>query len=106
MIRKRPEQPIDFDELTRAAETIRVLAHPHRLMIVDLLLLERRCVGDLAEAVALPQAAVSQHLNHMKAHGILDVQREGRSAYYYVISPHARQLLTCIRENNPCRPRK
>lgn len=90
---------VDIADLEKAAEVLRVLAHPHRLRFVDLLLNRRLRVGELAEAAGLAPAAVSQHLNHMRAHGILAVERDGREAYYHVISPHARQLLACIREH-------
>ena len=90
---------VDTAELEQAAEVLRVLAHPHRLRFVDLLLNRRLRVGELAEAAGLAPAAVSQHLNHMRAHGILAVERDGREAYYHVVSPHAHQLLACIREH-------
>jgi len=92
---------LQLDDLARPAETLRVLAHPFRLLIVDRLLNERHSVGELSDEIGLAPAAVSQHLNHMRAHGILDVERRGRAAFYFVISPHARQLLACIREHAP-----
>lgn len=93
--------PVSVEALDEVASLLRVLAHRHRLAIVQLLLDRRRSVGELAEILDLAPAAVSQHLNHMRAHDILDVEREGRSAYYTVISPHAKQLLACIRKHAP-----
>lgn len=99
-------RPIAMNDLETAADALRVLAHPHRLAMVDRLLRRRLTVGELAQAVDLAPAAVSQHLNHMRAHGILQVQREGRQAYYIVVSPHAQQLLACIRQHKPRRRSK
>lgn len=85
--------------LEQAAGVLRVLAHPHRLRIVELLSLQRHTVGELAEAIGLAQHAVSQHLNHMKAHGILDSRRVGRNVYYSVANPNALNILECIRNH-------
>lgn len=90
-----------MEALEQAASVLRVLAHPHRLKLVELLDADRHTVGELAERLGLAPHAVSQHLNQMRAHGILDSQRDGRSVHYRVISPHARTLLGCIRKHSP-----
>jgi ArsR family transcriptional regulator len=53
----------------------------------------------LAERLGLPQAAVSQHLNLMKARGLLISERQGRSVHYKVLHPQCAQILSCIRSN-------
>ncbi len=85
--------------LERAAETLRVLAHPHRLRICELLLRERVPVKVLAVHLGIAGNAVSQHLNIMKAHGILGCEREGKTVFYRVIDPRPAWLLGCIREH-------
>ncbi|MFW5682595.1 MAG: ArsR/SmtB family transcription factor [Phycisphaeraceae bacterium] len=98
--RRRQRRLTDLD-LTAVADALRVLAHPIRLKIVDLLLHERHSVGQLAEVLGEPQAGVSQHLSHLRARGVLDVERNGRSAFYFVIHPAADSLIRCIREHGP-----
>ncbi|NLX20097.1 MAG: winged helix-turn-helix transcriptional regulator [Phycisphaerae bacterium] len=83
--------------LERAAETLRILAHPHRLRICELLLEERVPVKVLTEQLGIAGNAVSQHLNIMKAHGILGCEREGKTVFYRVIDPRPAWLLGCIR---------
>jgi len=90
---------IDPDVLQRAADVLRVLAHPARLRIVELLLIERHRVADLADALDLAPNAVSQHLNLMKAHGLLAAERDGRKVHYRVINPHAGNVIDCIRRH-------
>ncbi len=87
--------------LEEAARVLRVLAHPDRLRMIELLIAGRHSVGELAEAVGLAPPAVSQHLNHMRAHGILRVEREGRTAYYQVDNPNAINVIDCIRKHCP-----
>ncbi len=94
-----PAPSLDMDLLCRCADSLRVLAHPHRLKIVEMLLHQEYSVGELAEELNLAPNAVSQHLTNMKAQGILASQREGRSVYYEVIDPNASVLLSCIRQH-------
>ena len=106
--RSRPRlAPLEPAVLENAARMLRVLAHPDRLRIVETLGKQRLSVGDLAEAIGLPQPQTSQHLTQMRAHGILDVERDGRNAYYLVVNPNALNVLDCIRKHAPgSRPRK
>ncbi len=85
--------------LEDTAACLKILAHPLRLRIVEILEQEDLTVGMLAERLGLPQAAVSQHLNLMKARGLLISQREGRSVHYRVLHPQCTQILGCIRSN-------
>lgn len=98
--RKQCPIRISPDTLERAALTLRVLAHPQRLRLVELLLERQVPVGALAELAELPPAAVSQHLSNMRASGIVERRREGRTVYYRVIEPSAIALLECIRRHN------
>lgn len=85
--------------MTSVAAALRVLAHPHRLRIVELLEDGDLSVGELASELGIPPAACSQHLNLMRAHGLLSCRREGKVAYYQVAHPHARNVIHCIREH-------
>lgn len=91
--------PLAMDDLEACAQVLRVLAHPHRLKFVELLMDGKLSVGELADEVELAPSAVSQHLNHMRAHGILGVEREGRTAYYRVENPNAVNVIRCIRKH-------
>ncbi len=91
--------PLSMDLLQRASEGLRVLAHPQRLKLVELLLTKPHSVGELAEVTDMAPAAVSQHLNHMRAHGLVTNRREGRRVFYEVTSPQPITLIECIRRN-------
>jgi DNA-binding transcriptional ArsR family regulator len=90
---------LDLPMLERAAKVLRVLAHPERLQLVDLLLRRPVAVGELARLIGRPQAVVSQHLTNMRAHGIVESRRAGRHVHYYVINPNAEALLDCLRKH-------
>jgi len=90
-------EELDPAMLERASRTLRTLAHPVRLKMVEILIEEPVSVGDLAEAVNLPPAAVSQHLGLMRANRVVQGKRRGRQMYYEVVSPQAHYLIDCLR---------
>jgi len=90
---------LDLDMLERASRVYRVLSHPVRLKLVELLLEEIVSVGELADHVKLAPAAVSQHLNIMRANGSVDSRRDGKRIYYRVVSPQAKYMIKCLRDN-------
>ena len=87
------------DLLERAAAALRVLAHPQRLRIVEILLERPVPVGKLAEELQAAPAAVSQHLSQMRAHGIVAPRRRGNLVFYEVINPNAVNLIGCLQRN-------
>lgn len=92
-------KPLPPDVLLHCADALKVLAHPIRLRLVEVLAAKRLSVGELAEQVAKPQAEVSQHLSKMRAAGLVSVEREARNAYYRVTNPACIAVLDCIRKN-------
>ena len=94
---------MSLDQMEQAAGCLRVLAHPHRLRIIEMLLQDRYTVGELAEACGIPSHMASEHLMLMKRCGFLESTREGRKAYYSVMEPHLSSIMACIqsRFGNP-----
>lgn len=88
---------LDLESLTAAAECLRTLAHPHRLMIVQLLLSGNKyTVGEISEKCGITQPQTSDHLRLMQRCGFLQSQRDGRSVYYEVCEPHLANIMDCI----------
>lgn len=92
---------IPMERLELAASVLRVLAHPHRLRICELLMQGRISVNEIAEHLGIPSNAASQHLGIMKAQGILGSERDGKTVYYRITSPQPAWLLDCIRNHSP-----
>lgn len=88
----------DLAALGRAAECLRVLAHPHRLRMIQMLLAGDYTVGELAEACELPTAMASEHLRLLQRCGLLDSDKQGRRVFYRVTEPHLRSILRCVEE--------
>jgi DNA-binding transcriptional ArsR family regulator len=85
-----------LDKLEQAAECLRILAHPHRLRMIQMLLQGRYTVGELAEACEIPSHMASEHLRLMQRCGFLTSEKEGRKAFYQVSEQHLASILGCI----------
>ena len=96
--KKRPELSLELLEQTAAM--LRLLAHHHRLKVVEFL--EDREKGapvyEIMEYIGLPHAATSQHLNQMKRVGLLRSERNGKEVLYAIADVRALTILNCIRK--------
>ena len=88
----------DLEAMSQAAECLKILAHPHRLRIVQLLLQGRYTVGELAEWCEIPSHMASEHLRLMQRCGFLSSEKEGRKTYYEVIEPHLENIMNCVED--------
>ena len=96
---KTGKQLTDLDALRQAAECLRILAHPHRLRMVQMLLNsdhEAYTVGELAESCAIAPHMASEHLRTMQRCGFLDSRKEGQRRYYHVVEPHLANIMQCV----------
>ena len=84
--------------LEEAAECLKVLAHPHRLRMVQMLLSGRYSVGELADSCGIPSPMASEHLRLMQRCGFLVNEKEGRKAYYRIIEIHLSKIMACIED--------
>ena len=95
--RKHLLRGIDPELLSRAAQTIRVLGHPDRIKIAEVLEAGDATVTEIQEEVELGQAIVSQHLARLRAHGIVASRRDGQNVVYSLVEPKVLHILNCIR---------
>lgn len=73
-----------LEKADEAAGFLKGLANPHRLMILCQLAEGEKSVGELIEATGIAQTSMSQHLNKLKAEGIVDFRRDHRTLYYRI----------------------
>lgn len=66
------------------AKIAKAMAHPSRLLMLDLLQKQEMCVGDLTDEVGADQSTVSKHLAVLKDVGLVGVRKEGALSYYRV----------------------
>jgi ArsR family transcriptional regulator len=77
------DQPYSFEFLETATEVLRAVAHPHRLLIVEMLRQQQSMnVTEMYERLGIEQAVASHHLRILKDRGVVSVRREGKNSYY------------------------
>src|SRR5918993_1942305 len=77
---------VEREQAERMAAVAKALADPVRLQIVDVLRKHagRVCVCELVPLFDVSQPTVSHHLKVLRQAGIVDSERQGLWAYYYV----------------------
>lgn len=80
------------------ADFFRLLGHPARVRILELLCDGERSVGDLQTALDLDSSGTSQHLTAMRRQGLLESRRDGNSVLYSVKDPRIFQVLESAKQ--------
>ncbi len=97
MFKKQLVRTISPQALRRAAEIIKLLGHPVRLKIVEVLEGGEATVTDIQEQLELEQAIVSQHLAKLRGAGVVAARREGVHVFYQLTENKVPHILKCIR---------
>ncbi len=95
---------LSLAQLEQVAECLRVMAHPVRLRIVELLMQGDFAVHELASLCQSTPNQTCEHLRLMKGHGFLTSRREGRTVYYQINTRQLPNLINCIRNTCDCSP--
>ncbi|GLC29281.1 ArsR/SmtB family transcription factor [Clostridium omnivorum] len=90
----------DYKKYNDAAELLKVLAHPVRLCIVRGLLSKGSCnVTYMQNCLDVPQSTVSQHLQKLRAAGIIEGERNGLEINYKVTNPKIKKIIDALLED-------
>jgi len=80
------------------AEICKTLASPARLRIIAALKDGELAAGEIARALEIPKANVSQHLAVMRHKGIVQARRQGLNIFYRLTSPKVTSACELMRE--------
>jgi ArsR family transcriptional regulator, arsenate/arsenite/antimonite-responsive transcriptional repressor len=85
---------VERQQAERMAAIAKALADPVRLQLVDVLRKHagKVCVCELVPLFDLSQPTVSHHLKVLREAGIVDSERQGLWAYYYVTPDSLKEL--------------
>ena len=86
----RPGQPPIF---ALNADLFRVLGHPVRVRVLQLLRAGELSVGALQNALDLDSSSTSQHLTALRKQGLVVSRKEGTSVFYRIKDPRTLELL-------------
>lgn len=88
---------IQADKLLSAVNMLKVIAHPVRLAIVDLLSANKRMtVLEIQEALNLEQAIASQQITLMEDKGVLISEKVSRNKYVSLRFPKMKNIVNCL----------
>ena len=66
------------------ADFLKVLSHPVRLQIIELLKNGEKNVGTITKTIGIPQSSLSRHLLFLREGGILKSKQQGTVIYYSI----------------------
>jgi DNA-binding transcriptional ArsR family regulator len=94
---------VEVEQLDRAAAMLKVLSHPKRLAIVDLLGKSKTkdhqmSVTEIYQALDIPQAIASQHLITLKDRGVLKSSKVGTKIYYSLAVPQLLKIIDTLED--------
>ena len=98
----KEKKPVDTekDEIYKdIANYLKILSHPIRLQILDILSIEELCVCDIERYFQISQAAVSKHLKLMVEGGILNFRQDGMKNMYSIKDPTVIKLIRDLEKN-------
>jgi ArsR family transcriptional regulator len=72
-------------DYTALSQRIKLLAHPERLRILDVLRREPECVCHLEALLDKPQPYVSQQLRLLRELKVIQDQKEGNNVFYHLV---------------------
>jgi DNA-binding transcriptional ArsR family regulator len=81
------------DTYARVARLFGALADPTRARLVDTLLREELCTGDLAAVLGISEPGVSQHLRVLRSLRLVKSRRAGKFVYHSLDDEHVAQLM-------------
>ena len=81
-------------EIKEYVDVLKLLAHPIRFSIALTLYRNKVLnVGEIQEALELPQSTVSQHISKMRESGIVEADREGTKIFYTLSNEIANKVI-------------
>jgi ArsR family transcriptional regulator len=89
--------PVDFQErASEAANLLKALANPDRLLLLCQLVGGERTVTELGVLAHIEQPSLSQQLGVLRGERLVATRREGKNVFYRVASPAALTVLETL----------
>ena len=96
------ENVLPFNQMTAHAEAaanlLKKMSNPHRLMILCALATGERSVNALNQKVMLSQSALSQHLASLREADLVTTRKEGQTVYYQLKGDDAIKVIAVLQQ--------
>ncbi|HEY53288.1 MAG TPA: winged helix-turn-helix transcriptional regulator [Caldilineae bacterium] len=81
------EYAIAMTDYERLAQRLKLMAHPERLRMLDILRRSPECVCHLEALMGRPQPYISQQVRLLHRAGVLQSEKRGQNTFYRVSNP-------------------
>ena len=86
--------------MRESSETLRAIAHPLRLKIIELLQLNKQLtVTEIHQQLDVEQAVASHHLRILKNKRVVDLERSGKNSMYFLANPAFYEIVRIMNSN-------
>ncbi len=89
---------VEFPSFEAQAQLLKVLTHPARLAILNILRDGEHCVCHMEAHLGLRQAYISQQLMLMREAGLIQDRRDGWNVFYRVSEPRIFAVLAAVEQ--------
>ena len=79
-----------------AAELMKQLSNPNRLMILCAIATKTLSVSDINRRVSISQSALSQHLTRLRKAGLVKTRKDRQTVYYSLQGDAAIQVISVL----------
>lgn len=86
------------EQIEAISKLLKSMSHPIRLKILCLLEEQEMSVGDIRAQVETTNANVSQHLNILRGHGIIDFRKDANFIYNRITDKRILELIQKMRQ--------
>lgn len=80
----------------KAADLLKSLSHPQRLLVLCALGKEEKSVAELRETLDIDQVPMSQQLMRLRADGLVEARRAGTTVYYRITRPEVLSVVGAL----------
>jgi len=80
----------------KAAELLRCIGSPYRLLILCLLMEKEQTVSEICTAIGARQSLTSQHLTRLRLDGLVKAERRGHYVFYKLTDPITKDIIQTL----------
>jgi len=92
------KQKIELDPLEAQTQVFKILTHPARIAILNILRDGEHCVCHMEAHLGFRQSYISQQLAVLREAGLIQDRRDGWNIYYRVINPDIYTVLDAVQK--------
>ncbi len=87
---------ITYKEAEIRSEVIKAMAHPVRLMVIELLKDGEKTFSELMEYFDIDKSTLSKHISVLKVAGIVSSQKSGAESVFRLQVPCVTEFFSCV----------